>query len=510
MTFRDRIARAALALFAEENDVDEAGAETSPVSTERAPLKDPREGYSFATSGGLYEADKVVLAKSWAIYDDMLRKDPRIARYVTFLKDALLSGGADVVAVNENPDAEEKKRIEFLKWNMENIRGSWLGGVRNVMGAYEYGVSINEMVFELVEDGPWKGKIALRALKEKHPQHFRFDQDVYGNLLADGLVQFWQNGELRHPVEKFVVYSHEERFSNKWGRSLLEAVYPAFFARQFIPKMAHISIEKTGAGVVIVKVAKGTPKDVKARIIALLRRAHGACEYVFEEDQSVEVMPFNASGFEAMLKMLDYHTNEVAVGLGIPLLFFSIGPSGSYALAKEQREVALTFYAAQQDAVDDVLTETVFTILCEMNFGPGPVPRHKLRPISMGTLDTFLQQCKALGIAGAKPTIEYTTRELGIPAEAVEDKPEPQPFGGGASFAERELSRAERRIRFSELVEEHERAAISGTAALRAAIAKETKRIQAKIAEESGDARSPLASTRSSESSNRTRGHCEH
>src|SRR3990170_3682588 len=99
---------------------------------DRAPIVDTIQRLTFSVDGGLFKPDAIVGTKSWDIYDEMQRRDPRIARGLGFLKDFM----------------------------------------------------------------------------DKHPRFFHFDQDDFGNLKPDGLVQFWQMAnEIRHDTSKFVIYS---------------------------------------------------------------------------------------------------------------------------------------------------------------------------------------------------------------------------------------------------------------------------------------------------------------
>jgi len=490
---------------------------------DRAPIVDTIQRLTFAVDGGLFKPDAIVGAKSWDIYDEMQRRDPRIARGLGFLKDFMLAGGQEAVA--EDEDAETEKRAEFCRWNMEHINGAWSKVPRQIMAALENGMSINEMIFARVEEGEdYAGLVYLKDFKDKHPRFFHFDQDDFGNLKPDGLVQFWQMAnEIRHDTSKFVIYSHDSVFGNLYGRPLLQPIYEAYFRRQVLPRQIAVSIEKSALGVIVVKVPKGTSAADKTALLNDLKKMHGSCEYVLEEGDEQELMPFNAEGLRFAKDWLDRDDNEISVGLTIPVMMFSNNQTGSYARSASDLDAAMVGWRREQAVVDDVITDQIFRRLCDFNFGPGPVPRHRMKPVEAGGLDSFVKRYQALAAAGVKPAPEVVARDMGIDPNELEEKPVPQPFGGQPTdgkpedgmprpgdkrFSEgdpeafyrpqREPRTAgERRLNLSEMRSASKEAV--GRAALEMARAVDLDR-KAKLASlrlEAGEAERPLASTRS-------------
>lgn len=496
---------------------------------DQAPLVNPSLWAGFKSTGGLYTPDEVVNKRGWEIYDEMIRRDPLIGTYSRFLKFALVSGGFEVLPGDDTPEAE--KRAEEMRGLIETLfDGDWLDVPRQMMSAFHDGVSINEKIHAVCDEGEHAGKTYLKQFRDKHPQHFHFDQDVYGNLLPDGLVQFWGEGakEKRLNPDDFVIYSHDSAFGNIYGRSMLQPIYEAFFARQVLPRQINVGIEKAGIGGLQITVPKGTTPEQMAAVLARARLLHGSSIFVKIEGETWEPIPFDGKGIEAGLKALDRYDREVSRGFGLPELLFNIGSSGSYALSEVQLEVALVECRGYQRQHDDKISTSIFWPIDQANNGPGPSPRHALKAVDMGGIKSVFAKWEAMSKVNAKPTLETVARETGYAITDLEDKPEPVlPFGAPGAppvpgdkgalperrarvgngedaeqLSERAMTRPESRVNLSELTDAHEKNATHGAAALRSAIRAETERLTQKL-RESDVARRPLAPTRSGASSGR-------
>lgn len=509
--------------------------ETSPevarlISTmDQAPIVNPSLWAGFKSTGGIYTPDQVVDKRGWEIYDEMRRRDGRIATCITFLKLALVSGGYEVVPGDDTPEA--KKRADSMRASIEKgFRGAWSKVPYRMLRAIHDGVSINEKLHAIFDEGENKGRVYLRDFKDKHPSHFHFDQDVYGELLPDGLVQFLNEGnEKRLNPKDFVIYSHESECGNIYGRSMLQPAYEAFFARQVLPRQINVGIERAGMGGLTITVPKGTTPEQMAAVLARARLMHGSSIYVKLEGESWEPVPFDSKGIETGLKQLERYDNELAFALTFPPLFWNANASaGSYGRSEIDLEIAVIIWSSLQAILDEHITEQIFYPIDAFNFGPGPCPQHKLKPINVGGIKALFAKWDAMNKAGVNPTLETIARETGYSVDDLEDAPEPvSPFGASVlgddskpptrrarvgnakepddeQLSERRFTTPESRVDLSELEAAHEKNATRGASELRAAIVAETNRLAQKL-RESDVARRPLAQTRSGASSGRAR-----
>lgn len=492
-----------------------------------APVVQPSYWQRFGSSGGIYSPDDVITKRGWEIYDEIIRRDPRAATYMRFLKFALVSGGWEVVPGDRTPEAES--RAETMRELIDQrYVGDWTDVPYKIASALHNGVSVNEKIHEVVPDGPLRGKVALREFKDRNPAHFNYDQDKFGRLLDDGLVQFWQQGrdEIRHNVADFVIWSHDSEYDNIYGRSMFQPIYEAYFARRVLPRQANVAIDKFGTGALVIRVPRGTTLAVKEAILARARKVHGSSIYVCEEGETWENTPFPLQGFDSIVKWLERYDQEMAIGLAVPSLLFTAGSVGSYALSDVQLEVALVLYRRYQLAFDEAISESIFRPIDEANYGPGPHPRHKLRAIDIGGIKAAIRKWEALRATNRRPTIQAQANELGMREEDIEeaaaapstasqrpggaqedDTSEGEDDAGSlrkarvgegedeeADMSEfgRELTRHERRVDFSSIDAAYKANAESSVAALRAAVSAEVGRIGASIRKESADGRRPL------------------
>ena len=152
-----------------------------------------------------YNPDDLVGKKGLQIYRKMMLDD-QVKAAVSAKQYAVLSTGYEIVPpeVDEESDEREiaQEMTDFVKFDLEDIEGSFDSRLYDIMTAMQYGFSVTERIHRVVEGGRWAGKVALKALKTRQPFSFDFVTDEHGNLLENGV----QQDRRSMPADKFVIY----------------------------------------------------------------------------------------------------------------------------------------------------------------------------------------------------------------------------------------------------------------------------------------------------------------
>lgn len=412
-----------------------------PAIEQKAPASyDLAVGNTFeSTRVSPYKPDPFIESKGYGIVEEMLRRDPQLAIFLEFLKAGLVSGGVDVVrpeALPKSQEAECDRRIDDMKRNVASIRGSWREKLMRVMRLFEYGHSVTEIEFGMVDE-EGGSQIAIVDLIDRDPSMFEFNQDKFGKLVGNGLVQFPNNRphEILHDPFYFIIGSRDARFSNMRGRALLSTVYDSYYSRQVMKKSGNLAVNKYGGGLFVARVKTGTNRSKQEALLRKMEKAQQTGCIVIEgtkEETEFETVPFPAEGFAAIRSLYDMHSEDQSIGMMIPPLVWGLTKgTGSFARSHTELQVFLLLMASMQEFFDDLMTEQAFARLCMLRYGPGgPIPRHKLQPVDFGVIENIIKRYEACGAANLVPDPETVSKDVGIPVENLLPKPAaPSPFG---------------------------------------------------------------------------------
>src|SRR5262245_7975527 len=181
-----------------------------------------------------------------------MRRDDQVKAALAFKKHAVITSGWRVSSPEgKNPDWEPTR---FVDWSLRHLDPTEVGSATldadlyEILSCLDYGFSVTEKIWEPIEVGPWKDYVGLKALKTRAPTDIQFEQDQFGNLSPNGIVQpsntVLPGGRL--PRSKFVIMSYQSQFSNAYGTSDLEAAYFPWWSKTNTQKWLAMLMERLG------------------------------------------------------------------------------------------------------------------------------------------------------------------------------------------------------------------------------------------------------------------------
>lgn len=147
--------------------------------------------------------------------------DPQVKACLLTKKSAVLAQPWEIHAASDAP--EDQAVAAFVRDVLAQMQGSVRDALDDVLDALALGVSLVEIVWEVIEGGPHAGRIGLARLRAKDPAGFLFETDRFGGVAAlrglDGVA---------YPPDKFLRYSYLSRPDGPLGQSDLRAAYSAW------------------------------------------------------------------------------------------------------------------------------------------------------------------------------------------------------------------------------------------------------------------------------------------
>lgn len=422
--------------------------------------------------GGAENPSKIVQKKGLQVFEEMEQKDAHYASVLQTRKLALLGKGYEIQPASDSPRHQEQ--AAFVRWNLEQMRGSFVQDLYEILDALGKGFSITEIVYTLAERGPYRGKVILKALKAKDQSFFGFDLDAFDNILEDGILQ---NPAVSHgmrlanvlsdqalralsgaqsdginrrlPREKFIHFTFNSRAENPYGRGLGALCYwYSWFKSEGGFKFWLVFLEKFGSPTAKLKITESASDADKLKVRQILRALQQETGVVLPEGLELDFLEAargGEAGYQALIETCNGEISKAVLG---QTLTTEQGSPGSLALGQVHQETLWQILGFDADLLQACINEQLIPRLVDFNWldvDAYPLFTIPLKPRKDLAVES--QSLAALVNLGARIPERYIHENLGLPV-AQDDEPiltpqaVPAPPGDFQPFAERPLSRA--------------------------------------------------------------------
>jgi phage gp29-like protein len=363
-----------------------------------------------------YNPDDLIGKRGYGIYDQMQR-DAQVQACLMIKKFAVLSHGWEVHPASNDP--QDIRVANFVRWTLEDMRGSILDVLYNVLDALAKGFSVMEINYRLIENSPYADMVGLASIKSKDPSTFTFDTDEFMNVKslrrtcgADG------RGRENHPPEKFAIYSYLPRYESPYGTSDLRAAYKHFWSKDVLMRFLNVYLEKYGSPTAKGSYKRGTPKTAQDDLLKILDKIQQQTAIVIPEDVQIELIEAQRGGEAGYLDAIEFHDKQIAKAILAQTMVTDAGArTGSYALAKVHLSVLkMCLQKLKRDLEESVMREQVIRRLVDYNFNVSAYPTFSLGPLEDKDLESLSNAVTKLISGEVIRPDEYWIREyLGLP-----------------------------------------------------------------------------------------------
>lgn len=312
------------------------------------------------------------------IYKDM-REDDQVKACLQLKKSAVITPGWDIEGGNE-------EQVDFLNFVFDQMEGTMDGFIVSLLSAFDYGFSLHEKVFNYVDQGTYKGKIGLKALRPKSPTRIDFDTDDFGNLKPDGITQRQNSGTyLRLPVDKFILYTYQKEFDNLYGESDLKSAYRPWFVKTNVLRYWAIYLERFSIPIVKGKTTSGRVTDAQRNDYKKLMTAiQAGMSILLPNDMTMDLLESSRTDRGVFNQAIDAFNVAIARSILIPQLMGLVPQAGvgSYGKSETDLKVFDWVLGAIGKEIQDVINEQLVCQLIDINYGTQEsYPKFEIKPL---------------------------------------------------------------------------------------------------------------------------------
>ena len=146
-----------------------------------------------------------------------------------------------------------KEILDFLRFSFTNLddNAQFEKSVGTLLSAIVYGFSTVEIVYKLISEGKFKGKIGVKRLKDLDPETITFSCNKYGDIEKILQAIDDETKPIQLPLDRTIIYSIDKEFGNHYGTSRLRSVYKNWFIKKTVIKFWNIALERFGMPLLI-------------------------------------------------------------------------------------------------------------------------------------------------------------------------------------------------------------------------------------------------------------------
>lgn len=263
----------------------------------------------------------------------------------------------------------------FIQAMFDEMEGSPTGVLYDALDAVAKGFSIMEKVYDTGLPG-FESAVWVRAVKPKDPAMFGFDVDEFLNIKSL-VLHIPGEGPREVPVDKFVVYAYNRKYSQPYGEPDLKAAYRHWRTKRALIDQWNAHLEKYASPSIVGKFKRGLSEEEQAALLDALDKVQRQSALIHADDIDVTLLDGRRTAESGYLEAIDYHNREIARAiLGQTLTTDDSRRVGSLALGKVHLQVLIMqLNGLRKDVADRVMNEQIIRPTVDMNFGAGVYPR---------------------------------------------------------------------------------------------------------------------------------------
>jgi len=298
--------------------------------------------------------------------------------------------------------------------------------MKQMLTSIVYGYSVTEIVFDDYKNY-WMPR-QTNGMKTLDPVYIKFFSDEYGNLhkveqQIPVTVGLSTDGYPTLPLDRTLIWSHDMRFGNWYGESILGACYKNWYIKDAMMKFANIAYERFGAPVYL-----GFASSIKD-----MNNIEEAIEHLYSYSQATILKrgPDDSAGVEILEskraempfdRYIRYQDEMILRRMLIGQKLFE-GGGGTYGPKVPFDIILMRFEDFRMELVEQM--NQMLSITAELNWDLAIPPMFEFAPLTTSdaaTLRTAIFDALDREILELPSDKEWIRQELGFPQGQKEQK----------------------------------------------------------------------------------------
>jgi SPP1 gp7 family putative phage head morphogenesis protein len=298
-------------------------------------------------------------------------------------------------------DALSLEIAEFVKDNLfEGLVTSWEDTLRQILLMHPYGCMPFEVVYKITEDN----KIGWRKWAPRMPKTIE-KWNVDGNGELESIVQrvYKDNNyvECTIPIQKLMIFTHRREGDNYLGTSILRQAYKHWFFRDKYYKIDAVAQERLGIGIPVITLPEGYTDDdyTDAENMGKNLRGHEKAYVVKKQGWEVEMLDLKASTLKDPSTMLEHHTREILKSVLAQFADLGSKSVGSFALSEDQSTLFLQSLDASAKVIAEVINDEIKRLV-DYNWTVDEYPKLTHADLGIRDFKSLSEAIQTLSFAG--------------------------------------------------------------------------------------------------------------
>ncbi len=404
-------------------------------------------------------------------YDRMRRSDGVVKATLMACELPIRTANWFIQPATDSPD--DKKIADFVSDCLfKKMTITWDDFLRQALLMITFGFICFEKVFQEVK---FKGAtmIGWRKFAPRLPKTIYAWQT---EDKKDGITQMLESGEkISIPIEKLLVFTFQKEGENWEGISGLRTAYRSWYLKEQIEKINAIGFERQGLGVPYAKLPMGYTEADRKKTEEFLTnlRANETGYVIIPQGWEVGFLDTKAGTVKDPQESIRRYNREIFIGVLAQFLDLGAGSLGSYALSADQTSTFHNNLTAIAKQIKDIINRYAIQQLVDLNYNNvenyPTLEFTKVGRINVDELSGAISRLTTSAIPGEKPVIvpdekieNYLREVLELPPKekvisttpekkTIEEKKEEVEKITSEFKARRQLTFAERKVRFNEL-----------------------------------------------------------
>lgn len=377
------------------------------------------------------DIDDLIEERGYEVLREMVERDDMIQSCLYMLTFGVLSTGWQVTPSERSFKGE--RAAEWARYLLRNMQEYSLK--RLVMDSLEaiwMGHVVMEKIYSepLGPNTPWPGRQGIRTIRPVPQESIRIAVDDFGDILSDGIWQQKPNRTMdvqgsrdpsyydKHPRDRFVVWSLLKKWNNPYGRSLLRAAWPWYYAKTQALLFWGQHLEHFAVPIPVGTVEKGASELRKQAMYRTLRKLPQLRALVKEVGTEIELTPTPSGSTDSFQAFIRECNDGIRRSLFNPSLMSENSSTGSRSLGNTQQDsFVMTVTPIREFVYEEVVEKQVVAPSVYYNLGPNyPCPNVTPQENDPGRLKSQMELYESVLSMGVPVGRDHIRTVVGVPA----------------------------------------------------------------------------------------------